>query len=88
MVGDGTEARLSVIEVLLAEIKGQLSQMPKASDLNAIRGEVGSVKSEVSALRADVARIAGGISGLPSFWHVATMVIGTGLALWLRGALK
>ena len=74
-------ARLSSIEVLLAKIDGQLSQMPKASDLTAVRGEIG-------ALRADVARIDGRISGLPNFWQVATMVIGTGLALWLRGAVR
>ena len=41
------EGRLSSIQVLLAEIKGQLSQMPKAT--------------EIGALRADVARIDGNV---------------------------
>ena len=57
------EGRLSSIEVLLAEIKGQLSQMPKAT--------------EIGALRADVARIDGKLSSVPTMWQLLAMVIST-----------
>lgn len=57
------ENRLASIELLLSEIKGQLSQIQKSSDF--------------ATIRADVARIDGRLSQLPTTWQLLAMVIST-----------
>jgi hypothetical protein len=60
---DRVEGKLSSIELMLAEIKGQLSQMPKAADLAAIRSEVGELKGRINAL--------------PTWWMLVGAMIAT-----------
>ncbi len=57
------EKRLGSMELLLAEIKGQLSQMPKTSDYG--------------ALRADLAEIKGRLASLPTWWMLLAAMIAT-----------
>ena len=57
------EGRLSSIELILAEIKGQLSQMPKAIDLATIRSDIGELR--------------GRINSLPTWWMLVGAMIAT-----------
>ncbi len=60
------ESSLQRLEVTIAKIDGTLSQMPKASDLAAIRTEVAEVK--------------GRISNLPTTWQLVIFAIGLPIA--------
>ena len=60
------DAKLSAIELVLAEIKGQLSQFPKAMDF--------------AALKADVAEIKGRIGNLPTTWTLMSFAVGACIA--------
>jgi hypothetical protein len=64
-VGD-VDRRLSSIELLLADIKGQLTQMPKAGD--------------IAVIRVDVARLDGKVSNLPTTWTLIAFAVGACLA--------
>jgi hypothetical protein len=63
---DSIEKRLSSIELLLADIKGQLTQMPKMGD--------------IAVIRVDVARLDGKVSNLPTTWTLIAFAVGSCLA--------
>ena len=71
------DAKLSGIELILAEIRGQLSQMPKAMDFVAIRNDVAR---DFVALGADVAELKGRVANLPTTWTLLSFSIGVSLA--------
>lgn len=64
--------RLSSMELILAEIRGQLSQMPTALDY--------------AALRADVARIEGRLTNMPTTWQLFLALVTTIVTTWSAGA--
>jgi hypothetical protein len=60
------DAKLSAIELVLADIRGQLSQMPRAMDF--------------ASLRAEVAEVKGRIGNLPTTWTLLSFAVGACLA--------
>lgn len=60
---DAKLTKMSTLDVQLAEIKGQLSQMPKASDW--------------ATLRAEIAEIKGKVSNIPSTWQLVPLLLTT-----------
>jgi len=60
---DRIEAILARLEPRIAEIVGELRQLPKRADH--------------ASLKADVARIEGRLANTPKVWQMLTMVVGT-----------
>src|SRR5947209_208186 len=71
---DQIDRRLSSIETILAEIKGQLSQMPTALDH--------------AGLRADLARIEGRVSNMPTTLQLFVGMLETLPSIRARSALR
>jgi hypothetical protein len=73
------DAKLSGIELALAEIKGQLAQLPKATDYAALRADIGDIK--------------GRLGHLPTVWTILTITfttwaIGSGILIFALNILK
>ncbi len=80
------ESKLSAIEVLLAEIKGQLSQAPKGSDFISVRADIAEIKGRLSGIDAR-------FSSLPTTWTLlgivfTTWALGSGILIFALNVLK
>ena len=71
------DVKLSSMELILADIRGQLSQIPKAMDFIALRTDVAK---DFVALKADVAELKGRVANLPTTWTLLSFGIGVSLA--------
>ncbi len=60
---DQIETIVTRIDLRVAEIVGELRQLPKGADY--------------ASLKADVARIDGRLTNIPTMWQMLTMVIST-----------
>ena len=69
------DAKLSAIELVLAEIKGQLSQFPKAMDFAALKADVAEIKGRLTGIE-------GRLSQSPTWLQLLVALIAT----WGAGA--
>lgn len=77
---DAKLAKIETLPVQLAEIKGQLSQMPKATDVANMRAEF---HTSFGVLKSEIARLDGRVSTLPTMWQTILGFMGIILAiLW------
>ena len=77
---DAKLAKIETLPVQLAEIKGRLSQMPKATDVANMRAEF---HTSFGVLKSEIARLDGRVSTLPTMWQTILGFMGIILAiLW------
>lgn len=82
---DGKLSRLGAIETQLVDIKTQLAQTAKATDVAEIKGQLAQMPkaTEFGNLRAEVAKLDGRVANLPTMWQMILGFIGIILAiLW------
>jgi hypothetical protein len=74
---DDFSKRLGAVEVGVAEIRAQLPHLATKADLQAVRVEIGAVRSDINAMEAKMIR-----------WMIGTLLSGMALAAAIASAIS